>query len=46
MDKYNFTYKDIIGIWYGLAVCAYAGKSICNDCRKFFNFRNKNFLKT
>jgi hypothetical protein len=38
MDKYNSTYKDILGIWYGLALCAYARKTNCNNCRTFFNF--------
>ena len=32
--------KNIINIWIGLAICAYAGKTNCNDCRKYYNFEN------
>ena len=46
MDKYNSTYKDILGIWYGLALCAYARKTNCNNCRTFFNFQTKFLKKT
>jgi hypothetical protein len=30
--------KNIVNIWIGLSICAYAGKTNCNDCRAFYNF--------
>ena len=32
-------YKDIVNIWIGLAICAYARKTKGNDCREFYNFK-------
>lgn len=31
-------YKNIINIWIGLAICAYAGKTNCTECRNYYNF--------
>jgi hypothetical protein len=31
-------YKYILNIWFGLTICAYSGKTNCNECRKFYNF--------
>ena len=33
-------YKNIINIWIGLAICAYAGKTNCTECRTYYNFQN------
>jgi hypothetical protein len=42
---YNCPYKDIVGIWYKLALCAYAGKTNSNDCSKYAKFLANQDLK-
>ena len=43
-------YENIINTWIGLALCVYAGKTNCNECRKYINFlsftKNKFLEKT